>query len=194
MLKKYTQIFKELYSGPYSFIIDIMLFAVITYGFHLLFRYYALDIMSISAVNQSSAWLAARIYDISLWFDRHILGMHITTQDPNTMWFSNGGYIAVNESCSGLKQFYQVIVLFVLFPGPWKHKLWFIPLGIFVMFITNLFRIISLSVILLWQPDYWHFSHDWILRPFFYVVLFSLWVWWVERFSRKKPAPKEAIL
>jgi exosortase/archaeosortase family protein len=193
MLKKYSLKLKEIYYGPYSFIMDILLFAVITYGFHLLFRYFALDIMSIPAVRQSSSWMAALTYDISLWFDRHILGMQITTQDPNTMWFSNGGYIAVNESCSGLKQFYQVIVLFVLFPGPWKHKLWFIPLGIFVMFITNLFRIISLSVILLWQPAHWHFSHDYILRPFFYVVLFSLWVWWVERFARKKPAAKEAI-
>ncbi len=193
MLKKYTLKLKEFYYGPYSFIIDILLFAVITYGFHLLFRYYASEIMSILAVRQSSSWMAALTYDISLWFDRNILGMHITTQDPNTMWFSNGGYIAVNESCSGLKQFYQVIVLFVLFPGPWKHKLWFIPLGIFVMFITNLFRIISLSVILLWQPAYWHFSHDYILRPFFYVVLFSLWVWWVESFARKKTASKEVI-
>ena len=77
MLKKYTLKLKDMYYGPYSFIMDILLFAVITYGFHLLFRYFALDIMSIPAVNESSSWLAARTYDISLWFDRHILGMQI---------------------------------------------------------------------------------------------------------------------
>ncbi len=46
------------------------------------------------------------------------------------MWFSNNGYVGVNESCSGLKQFYQIAVLFILFPGPWKHKLWYIPIWI----------------------------------------------------------------
>ena len=38
-------------------------------------------------------------------------------------------------------------------------------------------------MITLWLPDHWHFTHDWILRPFFYVVIFLLWVWWVEKFG-----------
>jgi exosortase/archaeosortase family protein len=190
MLKQNIQKFRRFYDGPFGFVVDVGLFAVITYAFHLLFRYYAGEIMSIPFVRDSGWWLADRVYDISLWFNRNILGYHITTEPVNTMWFSNGGYIAVNTSCSGLKQFYQVFVLFLLFPGPWKHKLWFIPMGFVVMFVTNVFRIISLSVILLWQPDHWDFSHDWILRPFFYVVLFLLWVWWVEQFARKKSAKK----
>lgn len=177
---------KAFMAGPYSFMTDIALFSIITYGFHLLFRFYAVEIMSVSFMHQSGLWLADRVFEISLWINRNILALHITTEPVNTMWFSNGGYISVNDSCSGLKQFYQVFFLFLLFPGPWKHKLWFIPLGFVVMFLTNIFRIVSLSVIVLWKPDYWHFSHDWILRPFFYVVLFGLWVWWVERFKNRK--------
>ncbi len=173
----------ELLRGPYRFVVDVALFAGITYGFHLVFRYYASEIMSVPFIREMGQWLADQAYVISLWFDRKILGMHITTEPDNMMWFSNGGYIGINSSCSGLKQFYQVFFLFLLFPGQWKHKIWFIPLGFVIMFLTNLFRIISLSVILLWKPDYWNFSHDWILRPFFYVVLFGLWVWWVERFA-----------
>jgi len=105
-------------------------------------------------------------------------------EPPVTMWFNQGmGYIIVNSSCSGLKQAYQVTALFVLFPGPWKHKLWFIPAGWAIMFLTNVFRIVVLSLILVWRPEYWNFSHDWILRPFFYVIIFGLWVIWVERFG-----------
>lgn len=182
--------YKKLYNGPFGFVIDVLLFAVITYGFHLLFRQYSNEIMSVQFVGQSGLWLADRVYDISLWFNRNILGYHITVEPGNTMWFSNGGYITVNTSCSGLKQFYQVLVLFILFPGPLKHKLWFIPLGFVVMFLTNVFRIVMLSVILLWKPEHWDYSHDWILRPFFYVVLFGLWVWWVERYTRRAPSSK----
>ena len=174
------------YFGPFGFVLDVALFAFITYGFHLIFRHYSSEIMSVEFVSASAEWLALQVYEISLWINRHLLGMLITTEPVNTMWFSNGGYITVNESCSGLKQFYQVFVLFFLFPGPWRHKLWFIPFGFVVMFLTNVFRIVSLSVILLWQPEHWDFSHDWILRPFFYVVLFGIWVWWVEKFARRK--------
>jgi exosortase/archaeosortase family protein len=183
-LTKTIEKWKSIYHGPMGFMIDVSLFAIITYGFHLIFRHFSAEIMAIPFVADSALWMADRVYDISLWFNRNILGFHITVEPGNTMWFSNGGYITVNTSCSGLKQFYQVLVLFLLFPGPWRHKLWFIPLGFVVMFITNVFRIIALSVILLWQPQHWDFSHDWILRPFFYVVLFTLWVWWVEKFSR----------
>ena len=182
MTTNWKKEFLDFIHGPYRFVFDVALFAFITFSFHLLFRHFSSEIMSVSFMDKSGLWLSDRVYDISLWFDRHILGMHITTEPNNTMWFSNGGYIAINSSCSGLKQFYQVFFLFLLFPGPWKHKLWFIPLGFFIMFLTNIFRIVSLSIVLLWKPDYWHFSHDWILRPFFYVVLFSLWVWWVEKF------------
>ena len=187
-MKEWISQLKQFYRGPKGFVLDVLIFAVITYGFHLIFRYYAVEIMEIPFVSITGDWLADRVFDISLWINRQVLGLHITTEASNTMWFDNGGYITVNSSCSGLKQFYQVFFLFVLFPGPWKHKCWFIPLGFVVMFATNIFRIVSLSVVLLWKPDYWHFSHDWILRPFFYVVLFILWVWWVERFVRKAAA------
>jgi len=176
---------RKFYWGPFGFVVDVALFALITYGFHLVFRYFAKEIMLLPFVGEANLWLTDVVYEISLWINVNILGFHITVEPGNTMWFSNGGYITVNSSCSGLKQFYQVFVLFVLFPGPWKHKLWFIPLGFVIMFLTNIFRIISLSVILLWKPEHWDFSHDWILRPFFYVVLFALWVWWVEGFLRK---------
>jgi hypothetical protein len=30
-------------------------------------------------------------------------------------------------------------------------------------------------------PQHWDFSHDYLFRPFFYLVIFLLWVWWVEK-------------
>lgn len=178
--------FKNFYYGPLGFLIDLALFAAITIFFHRLWWDFARIIKAFGPVNITADWLADRVFDMSLWINRSILGLHITLEDPNIMWFSNGGYVQVNESCSGLKQFYQILVLFVLFPGPWKHKLWFIPMSMIIMQFVNVLRIVILSIMVLWKPEYWHFTHDWILRPGFYVVIFVLWVWWVEKF-RKKP-------
>jgi len=79
----------------------------------------------------------------------------------------------------------QFALLMAIFPGPWRHKLWYIPLGIFIVHLTNLFRIIGLAVVLVTVPDYWDFSHDNIFRPLFYVVIFGLWVYWVEKLKKK---------
>jgi exosortase/archaeosortase family protein len=189
MLKRYYNRIRKYYAGPYGFVIDIVLFAVITYAFHALWWDFANFIKSFTAVNNTADWLARQVYLSSLWINRNILGMDITTEEPNFMRFSNGGFVAVVESCSGLKQFYQIIVLFVLFPGPWKHKLWFIPMSILIMHFVNILRIVILSVMAAWKPEYWAFTHEWILRPGFYVVIFALWVWWVEKFSRRKFTP-----
>ena len=185
MFDKYLVQYHQFEKGKYGFIVDITLFIAITYVFHMVFRYYASEIMSIPFILASGNWLADAVYGVSLWINQNIIGMEIVTRPGNQMWFKNGHWIYVNSSCSGLKQFYQVLILFVLFPGPWKHKLWFIPFGFLVMFATNVFRIVVLSLIMAWRPEYWDFSHTWILRPFFYVVLFALWVLWVEKFRKK---------
>lgn len=183
-LKSAYQQYKKFYRGPFGFVIDVALFAIITYSFHVLWWDFARVIKSFTVINVTADWLADQVFVSSLWINRHILGLHVTTEYPNYMWFANGGYVQVVESCSGLKQFYQIIVLFVLFPGPWKHKLWYIPMSILIMHLVNITRIVILSVVVLWKPDYWHFIHDWVLRPGFYVVIFVLWVVWVERFRK----------
>jgi exosortase/archaeosortase family protein len=140
--------------------------------------------MAVPFVESSANWLADRAFAITLWINRNILGMNITTVPGNTMYFSNSYGLNINSSCSGLKQFYQVFVLFILFPGPWKHKTWFIPFSLAIMFLTNIFRTVTLSIIMSFRPAYFEFSHDWLLRPFFYVVLFGLWVIWVEKYRK----------
>jgi exosortase/archaeosortase family protein len=92
-----------------------------------------------------------------------------------------GGPAAVLDRY-GLKQFYQAFFLFLLYPGPWKHKLWYIPLAILVMHLVNVFRVVALSLVMVHAYPHWDLMHDWVLRPFFYVVLFALWVVWNERF------------
>jgi len=168
-------------------IVDVLIFMVIIVFFHKLwwdwgFKNFLLNHMRFAELEQ---FMAYQVFLPSAWFVKHIIGYDINTLNT-TLYFPNNGYIAVNGSCSGLKQFYPWIFLMVLFPGPWKKKLWYIPLGLLVIHLTNIFRIIVLSVILMKWPEYWNVSHDWILRPFFYVVIFVLWVIWVEKIKPKK--------
>lgn len=183
--------FANFKKSKYTFLFDIILFMLITVVFHKLWWQFSSSIKSAPGVINLANWLATQVFESSYWVIHNFIDQQAIQEAINTIRFSNNGYIAVNESCSGLKQFYQIIVLFLIFPGPWKHKAWFIPMSIIIMHITNIFRIIFLGIILLWKPEHWHFIHDWIMRPFFYVVIFMLWVWWVEKFggfTRKKGA------
>lgn len=126
-----------------------------------------------------------QVFYPSRWIVENIIGYDIKSLD-STMYFSNNGYVTVVGSCSGLKQFYQWIFLMILFPGPWKDKLWFIPLGLVVIHLVNILRIVGLSVTVMTIPEYWDFVHLWVFRVFFYVVMFAMWVIWVEKFTHRK--------
>ena len=189
--------FKRKIPAKYLPVIDVLLFCLITYGFHELWWWLASYFKPTRTFQEIATFLTDQVFNSSAWILNHILGWDFTIQNPNTFTFNtssilyHGSRIAdplsleVNESCSGLKQFFQILILFLLFPGPWKHKLWYIPVSILIIHGVNIFRIVILSVILVHQPEYWDFAHMWVLRPFFYVVIFTEWLVWVQYFRNK---------
>jgi exosortase/archaeosortase family protein len=174
---------------------DVAIFMVILLFFHFLWRTFVRDILSVEFIRDSANWLAYHVYVQAGWV-LNLLSVEVTAFDElnigggfrqNVFYYAgNNGYVSVNSSCSGLKQFYQWVILMLLFPGPWKHKAWFIPLGLGVIHLVNVFRILTMVFVTIHLPQHWDFIHDWVLRPFFYVVMFFLWVWWNEKFHLKK--------
>lgn len=168
-------------------VVDVLLFIAITYLFHKLWWRFSYLIYGTPFLLSVSQWLAETVFLASSWIDAHILCLNIRLFPDNIINFvSCERSIQINESCSGFKQMYQVFILFLLFPGPWKHKLWYIPMGMAAMFLINVIRVVLLSIAIIQLPQYWDFIHLWILRPFYYLVIFILWVIWVERFGGMK--------
>ena len=182
VFREYSKFVKKYKLQP---IVDVAIFAIITVCFHYIW-WHGLKgfLLNFADFRQMEAFLAHQVFLPSAWIVENILQYDITTHD-NTLFFGNTGYVAVEGSCSGLKQFYQWTVLMILFPGPWKKKLWFIPSGILVIHIVNIIRIVILSIVVVHWPQNWDFIHEWILRPFFYVVIFVMWVLWVEKIRGK---------
>ena len=165
-------------------LVDVFIFILITYGFHLLWWAVNEKVAATPAFISCAGWLADTVFAASAWMDAHLFRMDISLYAKNMIHFNaNNTAFTVNESCSGFKQMWQVLVLFLFFPGPWKHKLWYIPSGLFAMFLVNIIRIVGLSFAMIYWPQHWDFIHMWILRPVYYLVLFILWVIWVERFG-----------
>ncbi|MCX6266910.1 MAG: archaeosortase/exosortase family protein [Bacteroidetes bacterium] len=164
---------------------EVFWFAVITLAIHYSYRFWAnrLDFWPIEAwMNGLHHEMTRWVFYQSLWVDQHILRLSVRVTDL-TMFFDNGWWITINGSCAGDKQLLQFILLLLIYPGNWKHKLWYIPLGTLIIHFTNIFRIAMLSLVSLYKPEWWHFAHDVVLRGMFYVVILILWIIWTERIN-----------
>jgi len=181
---------------------DVIIFMIILLVFHILWKIFIKDLFSVQYIYDSAFWLADKVFVASVWV-LDVFNVNVTSFDElaiaekvryNVIYYAeNNGYVYVNRSCSGLKQFYQWFFLILLYPGPWKHKLWFFPLGLLIIHMVNIFRIVSMTFVTMTIPQHWDFMHDYVLRPFFYVVMFFLWVWWNEKFYLKSKLIKQVV-
>ena len=180
------KIFDDLIQDPrFRGIRGVLLFIIITLGIHVAYKIWIrFDYFPITLIfNKTILHMRGVVFDQSRWAITHILKIQTTVRD-GTLWFNTGWGIVIGEGCTGLKQMTQVLLLFLIYPGPWKHKLWFIPLGMVIIHVTNIIRISMLAVAMNMNLHGIHFIHDQILRVFFYLVIFAMWVFWEEKISK----------
>ncbi len=128
------------------------------------------------------------LFDHSAWLVKHVFKLDHTTREQ-TIWVVTNqdtwAYVEVSPGCTSLKQWLHFIFIMLLFPGPWKHKIWFIPMGVLVIHGVNIVRVVGLALTLVPWPTRFDFFHDYIFKSFFYFMIFVLWVVWVEVFYKK---------
>ena len=89
----------------------------------------------------------------------------------------------IGEPCNGVKLFGLFTLFILAFPGSWKKKLWFIPLGIFIVHTANAIRIALLTIISAENPKALDFNHNITFQVIIYGLIFLLWYWWVQKLS-----------
>lgn len=100
-------------------------------------------------------------------------------RDGISLILPNGLYINYFFYLSGIKQMSLVILLFVIAPGPWKKKIWFIPLTLLIIQLTVFSRFFLLNLYCLIQPEQLHLVKDFLFIPLFYFEILVLWMAWV---------------
>lgn len=100
----------------------------------------------------------------------------------NTIGIINAGGVHVGDPCDGVVLFALFAVFLIAFPGPWRHKLWFIPLGVLGLHGVNILRVCGLIVIQWINPEWLQFNHDYTFTIIVYGVVFALWYLWAKLF------------
>jgi exosortase family protein XrtF len=94
---------------------------------------------------------------------------------------SNG--VTIGAPCDGVVLYALFIVFVIAFPGPLKHKFWYVPLGAISVFYLNVLRIVALAIIMSINENWLAFNHDYTFTILVYAYVFALWMIWVQRFS-----------
>ncbi len=177
-------------------VVDVGLFIVLILSFHFLYLgWQALGYWPIKGtIDKLMLWAVDMAYNQSCWLLENVFHLDLTTMSdirliatPN----NEGGWarVIIAPECASLKQWLHWLFLMLLFPGPWKHKLWYIPAGLVIVEWTNVLRICGVLMMQIPWPNSFHLAHDYIFKVFFYLVIFLMWVIWVECFKNKTKEP-----
>jgi len=110
-----------------------------------------------------------------------------TVSGYNTIAIVGSYGLLIDNPCVGFGLTYGFASLIISYPGPWKKKFWFIPLGTLVILAVNVIRIVLLTIMITKKSitDLWMEQHD-MFNNVIYFVIFLLWLWWVNFILPKK--------
>jgi exosortase family protein XrtF len=121
---------------------------------------------------------------LSLFYPR----MYTSVDDRNMQMIGvDGGQpVWVGGPCDGVSIMAIFIIFIACFPANNKSKLWFIPLGIFIIHFLNILRVSALVMLSFHAPDYLAFNHTYTFTILIYAIIFGMWMFWVNKFATKQ--------
>lgn len=94
--------------------------------------------------------------------------------------------IIIKNSCLGLSAMVIFAGLIAIYPGRWKHKLWYIPVGMILVQGSNLFRLAGLSIMQKYSSEaFVRFNHGYTYLIITYSFIFILVAWWFNKWAEK---------
>lgn len=116
----------------------------------------------------------------------HFFGSAVHLGNDNILYYDNGNAVRIVWACTGIKQAYIFFCIIAFTRGPWIKKLWYIPLGLVVIYLFNLLRMVSIIGLSENHINWFDFLHGVLFKYLFYGVIFLMWMIWDEKIAQKK--------
>ena len=174
------------YQSVIKFILTFLLvYAVLTFSYKWYLdasdgsKYYP-DYLTNLVAKQSQSVLQAMGYDVTI--ARH-------PNEPSMKLIIHKKFVArVVEGCNSVSVIILFISFVIAFAGKFKTTFFYILAGSVLIYAVNLFRIVILSVGLYHYPWRKEVLHTVIFPLIIYGMVFLLWMFWVNRFTKTKKA------
>lgn len=112
------------------------------------------------------------------------LGYEVKLGPENIISYDNGVAVRIVWACTGFKQAYIFTVIMAFYYGPWRKKLWFIPLGLVIVYLYNIFRITAIIALIEHNSNNFEFLHEGFFKYLFYGIIFLMWMLWEEKIRK----------
>ena len=96
--------------------------------------------------------------------------------------------VHVKNFCLGIDMMFTLTALIISFPGKWKDRLWFIPIGLIGIQLINIGRIVGLCLSFLLLKKGSFVDHHDVFNVIAVIFIFFLFVMWVGRYKKEEPA------
>ena len=186
---KIKEILKE-----YSYLKGVAYFVVILLASHFMWKFSFIEGKDLRGLPQIFLF---RAYDLSFIFNtaveflssqayyllHDVCGLDVIMLKNSIYIKETSSLVKIVWSCSGLKQMFVFFCIIAFYPGSDKHKLWFIPLGILLIWILNVLRISGIIALFEHYPNNFDLFHE-LSKYVFYFVIFMFWVFWEEKIRK----------
>ena len=99
------------------------------------------------------------------------------------------GVITVYEGCNSINVMIVFIAFMVAFGSFSRRKLWFMAIGLVMIYLLNLARVTFLFWVVESYPDHLYFVHKYLFTIIIYAVVMLLWYLWIFKFNEKSAQP-----
>lgn len=176
-MQKWTQKIKDYFLSAYNWRLAIAFFSGLVISALLMdFDIFASHIKT-HILTQEFGNLLALLTGKSI----ELLGYSITIVN-NAIRFSHDNGVYFTFGCLGYREIIWFTIFLLIVPGPIKHKLWYIPLGIIVIEISNVLRAVSIAISNFHAPKSFELIHAQGTVWFVYGTVLALWLFWLNFF------------
>ena len=92
--------------------------------------------------------------------------------------------LEIKRGCDASVPTVLYVAAILAFTAPWMKRLWGIGIGVFVLFILNMIRILTLYVVGILFPKLFHIMHVDVWQAIFVFVTLLIWIVWAEWATR----------
>lgn len=130
-------------------------------------------------------WLAAKTIVPAAWILRHIFGYTLFYNDRNIIIAGTEGLYVANH-CLGIPTAVIFSGFVIAFHGSWLRKMWYIPFGVFCIYLINVARLVALGITeQCCYKVFFELAHSWVYLLLSYGMFFLLIMWWMNKLSKK---------
>ena len=107
----------------------------------------------------------------------------VAPTDAHLLLLAGTPAVTVGPPCNGLVLYALFSGFVIAYPGPFLRKLWYIPLGIALIWGLNVQRVALLALNHHYAPGSLDFNHHYTFSLVVYSCIFGLWQLWARQLA-----------